>query len=368
MAKQQLLLVDGDPRSVRVLEVSLKNAGFNVTTASDGADALAKLEYATPDLILSDTRLPGIDGYEMVRKLKSRPEHASIPIVFLTSQKSIEDKIRGLELGVEDYLIKPIFVRELITRVHMLLARRTQERIATGPASRTRFAGSLEDMGVVDLLQTIEVSRKSGIARITDGSKQASVYFRDGKLVDAEIGKLRGEEAIYRALLWTTGSFEVEFRHVDNPEMIQTSTQGLLMEGMRRVDEWGRLLEQLPPLSTVFQIDSDALLDRLNEIPDELNGILRLFDGKRTLLEVVDESPFEDLSTLSTVTKLFFEGLLLASEPPPTSEDDVVPSLDAEHPHRSDIDDRCSSQELYFPLKAVFMYPKTALASSGLTG
>ncbi len=326
MAKQQLLLVDGDPRSVRVLEVSLKNAGFNVTTASDGSDALAKLEYATPDLILSDTRLPGIDGYEMVRKLKSRPEHAAIPIVFLTSQKSIEDKIRGLELGVEDYLIKPIFVRELITRVHMLLARRTQERIATGPASRTRFAGSLEDMGVVDLLQTIEVSRKSGTARITDGRREAMVYFREGKLVDAEIGKLRGEEAIYRALLWTSGNFEVEFKHVDNPEMIATSTQGLLMEGMRRVDEWGRLSEQLPSLDAVFDVDHETLVERLTEIPDELNAILRLLDGRRNLIDIIDESPFDDLSTLSVISKLYFEGLLVLAE----REEQVVPNLDGD--------------------------------------
>jgi DNA-binding response OmpR family regulator len=332
VAKQQLLLVDGDPRSVRVLEVSLKNAGFNVTTASDGADALAKLEYAAPDLILTDTRLPGIDGYEMVRKLKAQPEHAAIPIVFLTSQKSIEDKIRGLELGVEDYLIKPIFVRELITRVHMLLARRTQERIATGPASRTRFAGSLEDMGVVDLLQTIEVSRKSGVARINQGKRHATVYFRDGKLVDAEIGKLRGEEAIYRALLWTTGDFEVEFKHVDNPDVIPTSTQGLLMEGMRRVDEWGRLSEQLPSLDVVFDVEHETLVERLTEIPDELNAILRLLDGRRTLIEIIDESPFDDLSTLSVISKLYFEGLLVPIETVPveTSEDQVVPSLDAE--------------------------------------
>jgi DNA-binding response OmpR family regulator len=340
VAKHKLLLVDADPRSVRVLEVSLKKSGYSVTTASDGADALGKIDIDAPDLILSDTRLPRIDGYELVRRLKKKPETANIPTVFLTSQKSIEDKIRGLELGVEDYLTKPIFVRELIARVNLLLARRTQERMATSlPVSaRTRLNGSLEDMGVVDLLQTFEVSRKSGVARINDGRQTLRVFFRDGKVVDAELGRLRGEEAVYRALLWNAGNFEVEFRPVDNPDVIPTSTQGLLMEGMRRVDEWGRLLEQLPPLSTVFQIDSDALLDRLNEIPDELNGILRLFDGKRTLLEVVDESPFEDLSTLSTVTKLYFEGLLLAAEPPPTSDDDVVPSLDAEHPHRPGIE------------------------------
>jgi DNA-binding response OmpR family regulator len=326
VAKKQLLLVDADPRSVRVLEVSLKKAGYSVTTATDGQDALAKIEFSTPDLILSDTRLPRLDGYELVRRLKEHAEFAQLPVVFLTSQKSIEDKIRGLELGVEDYLTKPIFVRELIARVNLLLARRTQEKMATSmPTSRrTRLSGSLEDMGVVDLLQTFEVSRKSGIARISDGRRETRVFFRDGKVVDAELGRLRGEEAVYRALIWISGSFEVEFCPVANEDIIPTSTQGLLMEGMRRVDEWGRLLEQLPSLKTIFEVDHEQLVERLNEIPDELNGILRLFDGKRTLIDVVDESPFEDLSTLSTITKLYFEGLLVIGQAAP--DEDVVPS------------------------------------------
>jgi CheY-like chemotaxis protein len=327
VAKKQLLLVDADPRSVRVLEVSLKKSGYSVTTASDGADALAKIDFSAPDLILSDTRLPRLDGYELVRRMKDRPEHAHIPVVFLTSQKSIEDKIRGLELGVEDYLTKPIFVRELIARVNLLLARRTQERMATAmPMSRrTRLSGSLEDMGVVDLLQTFEISRKTGVGKIGNGRREARIYFRDGKVVDAELGRLRGEEAVYRALIWTTGTFEVDFCPIDREDIIPTSTQGLLMEGMRRVDEWGRLLEQLPPLATIFEVDHEQLVERLNEIPDDLNGILRLFDGKRTLLDVIDDSPFEDLSTLSTITKLFFEGLLVISQNTP-ADDDVVPS------------------------------------------
>ncbi|WP_437291472.1 response regulator [Sorangium sp. So ce406] len=327
MAKQQLLLVDADPRSVRVLEVSLKKAGYSVTTAKDGADALAKLEVSTPDLVLSDTRLPNVDGYALVRKMKEHADWAAIPVVFLTSQRSIEDKIRGLELGVEDYLTKPIFVRELIARVTLLLARRTREGITTrhfSTTGRTRFSGSILDMNVVDLLQTFEVSRKSGIVHLSHGDNEAQVYFREGKVVDATLGRLCGEEAVYRALLWNEGTFEVEFCKVDNPDVIETSTQGLLMEGMRRVDEWGRLLEALPSLSTVFEVDSEELLERLNEIPDELNGILRLFDGKRTLMQVVDASPFEDLSTLSTISKLYFEGLLVpAAALPP---DDVVPS------------------------------------------
>ena len=298
-----------------MLEVSLKKAGYSVTTATDGLDALAKIESLTPDLVLSDTRLPKMDGYTLVRKLKERMEWSLIPIVFLTSQKSIEDKIRGLELGVEDYLTKPIFVRELIARVNLLLARRTQENIAANNKSpmsgRTRFSGSTQDMAVVDLLQTFEVSRKSGVVHLRSGTQEAHIYFRDGKVVDAELGRLRGEEAIYRGLIWNEATFEVEFKSITNEEVIDGSTQALLMEGMRRVDEWGRLCEQLPPLSTLFDIDHAQLLERLNEIPDELNGILRLFDGKRTVADVVDDSPFEDLSTLSTITKLYFEGLLV---------------------------------------------------------
>jgi DNA-binding response OmpR family regulator len=338
--KQQLLLVDADPRSVRVLEVSLKNEGFNVTTAADGVDALAKLEFATPDLILSDTRLPGMDGYDFVRKLKAQPRLSAIPVVFLTSQKSIEDKIRGLELGVEDYLTKPIFVRELITRVNMLLARRTQERIATaGPAtSRTRFSGSLEDMGVVDLMQTVDVSRKSGLATISNGNVDAEIWFRDGKVIDAELGRLRGEEAIYRTLIWTHGTFEVEFRPVDRQDIVPTSTQGLLMEGMRRVDEWGRLSEQLPSMEVVFEVDRETLVERLAEIPDELDGILKLLDGRRSLMDVIDESPFDDLSTLSVISKLYFEGLLIPHEPTSSSlAEEVVPSIEHEsHPRSSE--------------------------------
>src|SRR5688572_19550297 len=150
-------------------------------------------------------------------------------------------------------------------------------------------------MAVVDLIQTIEVSRKSGVIHLSSGPKRGSIFFRNGKVIDAECGRLQGEEAVYRLLIWGEGSFEVEFKNVRRKDVIELSSQGLLMEGMRRVDEWGRLLEQLPALETVFEVDYKALAERLAEIPDEVNGILRLFDGRRTLMQVVDDSEFADL-------------------------------------------------------------------------
>ncbi|HWE28583.1 MAG TPA: response regulator, partial [Polyangia bacterium] len=312
MAKQSLLLVDGDTKSLRVLEVSLKKAGFNVTTAVNGADALAKVETAAPDLIISDTKMPEMDGFELVERLKQNSDWAPIPFIFLTGQSDVEDKIRGLELGVEDYLTKPIYIKEIVTRVKILLQKKQRQSFEdTKRESRTKFAGALSDMAVVDLIQTIEISRKTGVIHfVHPDNKRGAIYFRNGKVIDAELGRLTGEAAVYRLLIWNDGDFEVDFKNVRRKDVIELSSQGLLMEGMRRVDEWGRLCEQLPPLDTTFEVDYRELAERLAEIPDEINGILRLFDGRRTLMQVVDDCDFSDLQALNVVSKLYFEGLI----------------------------------------------------------
>ncbi|MSP61499.1 MAG: response regulator [Myxococcales bacterium] len=332
MAKQSLLLVDSDAKSVRVLEVSLKKAGFIVTVAASGPDAVEKVETAVPDLIISDTRLAGIDGFALCQRLKQTPDFADIPFIFLTDQKDVEDKIRGLELGVEDYLTKPIYIKEIITRVKILLQRRQRlsfEDQPIGRPTRTKFAGQLTDMAVVDLIQTIEISRKSGVIHFRNPEgRRAAIYFRGGKVIDAELGRLTGEEAVYRLLIWTDGEFEVEFKNVRRRDVVELSSQGLLMEGMRRVDEWGRLCEQLPALESSFEVDYKELSERLSEIPDEINTILRLFDGKRTLIQVVDDCDFGDLEALTVIAKLYFEGLIYDARAAGATEEAAPVALD----------------------------------------
>lgn len=316
MSKQSLLLVDGDPRSLRVLEVSLKKAGFVVTTAVNGKDALDKVELSPPDLVISETLLDELDGYGFCQRLKANPEWADIPFVFLTAQTEIEAKIKGLELGVEDYLTKPIYIKEIVARARILIQKRQRTRIEERRDGRTRFSGRISDMPVVDLIQTIEISRKAGLIYFTgEAGKQAAIYFRDGKVIDAEAGPLQGEDAVYRLLTWNEGEFEVVFRTVRRREVIAVSSQALLMEGMRRLDEWGRLSEQLPGLDIRFEIDARELTNRLGDVPDEHNAILRLFDGRRTVMEVIDASDYGDLECLEVIAKLFFEGLLVELGP-----------------------------------------------------
>jgi CheY-like chemotaxis protein len=317
VTKQRLLLVDGDPKSLRVLDVSLKKAGFQVITATNGLEALSALESA-PDLIISDTHMPEMDGFELCRRVKQRPEWAKIPFIFLSSRKSIEEKIRGLELGVEDYLTKPIYIKEIVTRVRMLLQRAQRERLESRRDNRTSFAGQLWDIGVVDLVQTIEINRKSGIIHIVNrDSRRGAIYFRDGQVIDAEAGRLSGSEALYRLFSWAEGSFEVEFKPIRRKDTIELSAQALLMEGMRRLDEWTRLLEAMPSMETTFEVDYHLLAEKLAELPDEVNGILRLFDGRRGLFQVIEDCDFPDLEALTIIGKLYADRLILESKQEP---------------------------------------------------
>jgi len=332
LAKQHLLLVDADPKSLRVMEVSLKKAGFTVTSAVNGRDALEKCAISAPDLILSDTKMPEMDGFDLCRRLKQDDRFKGTPFIFLTGQKSVEYKVKGLELGVDDYLTKPIYIKEIVTRVNVLLKKKEKERSEKRDL-KASFAGNLSDMSVVDLVQTLEMGKKSGALHIKSKKGfEAVVWFRDGRIVDCALGeKLTGETAFYRVLNWQEGEFAIEFKPVEREERIRTSTQGLLMEGMRRIDEWGRIVEQLPSLDKIFVIDYALLADRLAEIPDDVNVLLRLFDGRRSLDQVVEEADYDDLAAAGVLSKLFFEGIIKevpgqsSAEPQPSAEPAAPP-------------------------------------------
>jgi DNA-binding response OmpR family regulator len=124
-----VLVVDDEPKILQVVRDYLADAGFTVTTASDGTTALAQARAVRPDLVVLDLGLPGVDGLDVARELQRR---GPVPIIMLTARSDEVDRVLGLELGADDYLVKPFSPRELVARVRAVL-RRT-ERAAAGLA------------------------------------------------------------------------------------------------------------------------------------------------------------------------------------------------------------------------------------------
>jgi two-component system phosphate regulon response regulator PhoB len=121
--KQKILVVDDEPEAVELVEFNLKQSGYDVATAADGAEALKKTRALLPSLIVLDLMLPEMDGLEVCKMLRRDPATAAIPIIMLTAKAAEIDRVLGLELGADDYLIKPFSPRELVLRVKKQLAR-----------------------------------------------------------------------------------------------------------------------------------------------------------------------------------------------------------------------------------------------------
>jgi two-component system alkaline phosphatase synthesis response regulator PhoP len=117
------MVVDDEAHILELIQFNLENAGFRVVTASSGEEGLEKIKNEIPDLLLLDVMLPGIDGLEVCKRLKSGGKTSSLPIIMLTAKSEEVDKVLGLELGADDYITKPFSVRELIARVKALLRR-----------------------------------------------------------------------------------------------------------------------------------------------------------------------------------------------------------------------------------------------------
>jgi two-component system OmpR family response regulator len=122
-AEARLLVVDDEPNILELLSASLRFAGFDVATAADGQQALKLVESFQPDLVVLDVMMPGIDGFEVMRRMRERQQ--LVPVLFLTARDATEDKIAGLTLGGDDYITKPFSLEEVVARIRAVL-RRTQ--------------------------------------------------------------------------------------------------------------------------------------------------------------------------------------------------------------------------------------------------
>jgi DNA-binding NarL/FixJ family response regulator len=141
MAKR-LLVVDDETKLLRAVAVTLREEGYEVTTARSGAEALVAVNASVPDLIVSDIRMPGMDGYQLARVLRSNPRTELISIVFLTAKGERKDRIAGIRTGVDAYLTKPFDPEELLAIVSNLLKR--AERTSAELARLVGAAGGAE--------------------------------------------------------------------------------------------------------------------------------------------------------------------------------------------------------------------------------
>lgn len=204
---QPVLVVDDEPEIVSLVAYHLERAGYAVSTATDGATAIVKARQEQPRLIVLDVMLPGITGFEVLEALRARPDTKDVPVLMLTALQDDEDRIRGLSLGVDDYVTKPFNPEELVLRVGAILRRVESqagmpETITAGPIALNLLSQRvLVDGRHVDLTRTeyrllLLLAQQQG--RVVERSQLledvwAAVPDMQTRTVDVHIQRLRSK-------------------------------------------------------------------------------------------------------------------------------------------------------------------------------
>ena len=232
----KLLLVEDNPMVLAMLRDALSPLA-KVTTAADGADALLKAVDEAPDVLVSDYRMPGMDGRQLVEKLKSRSSTSGVAVILLATKSDIADKLSLQDHTADDFVEKPFFLKDALQRIKRVIDKVALEKMSKSSTSDGVVRGSLAQMNVIDLVQSLEMGRKSCLLTLTNDGDKCEMYFGEGQVQHAAYGPLTGDEAVFKVLRWAGGNFQINFEGKTKQQSTTLNTQGLLMEGLRLLDE-----------------------------------------------------------------------------------------------------------------------------------
>lgn len=229
-----VLLVDPDVEETTVIELALLEKRYNVHVARAIDEAERFLESGEVDVIVSEMTLANGTGLDLLARVKRSRNGSNIAFVFLSEEADAVKVAETLDAGAADYLFKPIASQVLVAKVRRIVER-------SPGASRSRgVSGSLEEMGIPDIVQILHQGRKSGAVSLFADGETGAIYFREGAIVDVVWRGLRGEAAFYALVGISKGNFAIDPTAKAAEETVSASPEMLLLEGMRRLDESSR--------------------------------------------------------------------------------------------------------------------------------
>src|SRR5215510_8256712 len=234
----RLLVVEDNPLVRDLIEKGMESH-CEVIFANDGADALLKVIDEPPDAILCDYKMPGLDGRQLFEKLRGREKTRHIPFLLMASRADIEEKLRPLTDGVEDFIVKPFLLKDLVRAAKKVVDRLHLEKLQKSASRPGVIQGRLEEMSMTDLLQSLEMGQKSCRLRVRHNGEQGELFFASGQCRDAQIGNIEGDEAVYKVILWSEGDFEIDFNaaNASNRATTRRCTGGLRIEARSLIRE-----------------------------------------------------------------------------------------------------------------------------------
>ena len=308
-----ILLVDDDPDIREFLGLYLETSGHAVTVASDGDEALDSLEVSAPDLIIADVKMPRMTGYDLCRRVRDSGWQ-EIPFIFCSALGSLAERMKGLRLGADDYVVKPVNPEELLLKVEIALARSRRLKQLEGElfrrSSKLLLEGRLGKVSVADVLQLGSWVRDGDVRLevLDEDGRWGSVHLRAEQVLHAEVEGASGLRAFHVILGWSRGGFRLDSASFDRKPTIDRSLDACLLEGMARIDRYRHLQGRLAPGEELrVRPAADVFTRHYEPATAEVLSLVARFGA---LDRVVEEATLPEAETLRIVSELLDSGVL----------------------------------------------------------
>lgn len=299
---RKVLIADPDLVAARSLTRALRQRGYQVQYAPDGSKALEVSVLRHPDVVLFDETCTLIEARSFVQILQTNPRTEDIPVVVTSSSRDL-DRLRQFREGV---LQKPFNLDEVLARIDHLCRRAEAARELRGDARE--IEGGLTQLPLADLLQILAMNRRTGKLALVHGESRGELQIALGRPVNARLGDIEGEKALFRLIGWREGQFAFTPGPAPARSKIDRAMEDTLLEGMRQSDERARLLEALPPLTQRLAVAADGATP-IDPHP-VMKEVLRVLGQPRKLSEILDLADAPDLDILGSVTTLLEKGIV----------------------------------------------------------
>ncbi|MFC1855617.1 response regulator [Thermodesulfobacteriota bacterium] len=228
-----ILLIENTFKDIENFLEIFKDENISILAAVNLKKAKSILKYMVPDLIVSELELEDGNAYEILNYVRNHEDYSGAAFLFLSKESDIKQKIKALSSGAENYLTKPYSKEELKVHVQRIIKRISIRRFDLDK----KIFSSTENLNVVEMLQLLEKTQKSGYFTIFAGHKAGIFNFKNGNIVSGRFGPLKNRDAIYKIIEIENAIYEFEFSEEDFEVEIQESTQSLILDALKLMDE-----------------------------------------------------------------------------------------------------------------------------------
>ncbi len=306
MAQLESLIVLGSvPRSRAALAFGFERAGFSVYATDQGADAMFMAQTQAAQLLIASSEALLTDGSSVLRlleRLRGQTATRDLPIVVTGDPHQRDEAIRS---GADEFVPRPAFIRDVVTLAKVAVTRRQ----GGDPES---VSGLLDEYGLYFLTRALSVAKRSGVLEISRGRRVGEVHFANGEVVSARSGRLLGVNAFFHLLLWDEAALQLRFHGVQvvTRRQIMVGVDELLDGGAKFAREFERLSAQVGGVRALHKQDLRRSSELRAEIPADVFKLLRFYDGRRSLIDVVEDSPFRPFDTIKITHRLTELGVI----------------------------------------------------------